>query len=157
TGRLPGRHRGEHALATPEQVPAAPVSSGARYHLRLQQVPAHGPQHFGKTPGLPGVRAAGDPMAAGVRAGAGSAGAEFVEVRTTTKAQWEQRFTKRSFLVLPLCPLCLCGTRARMTLIPHRFLFRVAHPCRHIPKLPKENDDRLLDLPEACRVDNFAE
>src|SRR5205823_4254648 len=43
-----------------------------------------------------------------------------------------------------------------MTLIPNRFLFRVAYPCRHVAKVPKEDDDRLLDLPEACRVDNFA-
>lgn len=44
-----------------------------------------------------------------------------------------------------------------MTLVPNRFLFRVAHPCRHVAKVPREDDDRLLDLPEACRVDNFAE
>jgi hypothetical protein len=43
-----------------------------------------------------------------------------------------------------------------MTLLPARFLFRVAYPCRHVAKMPREDDDRLLDLPEACRVDNFA-
>ena len=43
-----------------------------------------------------------------------------------------------------------------MTLIPSRFLFRVAHPCRYVAKVPREDKDRLLDLPEACRVDNFA-
>lgn len=43
-----------------------------------------------------------------------------------------------------------------MTLVPNRFLFRIAHPCRYVPKIPKENDDRLLDLSEACRIDNFA-
>jgi hypothetical protein len=43
-----------------------------------------------------------------------------------------------------------------MPLIPHRFLFRMAHPCRHVPAIPREDDDRLLDLPESCRLDNFA-
>src|SRR5205823_2285097 len=42
-----------------------------------------------------------------------------------------------------------------MTLLPSRFLFRVAHPCRHVAKMPRE-DDRLLDLAESCRVDNLA-
>lgn len=43
-----------------------------------------------------------------------------------------------------------------MKLIPHRFLFRVAYPCRQVLKMPREEADRLLDLPEACRIDNFA-
>jgi hypothetical protein len=43
-----------------------------------------------------------------------------------------------------------------MAIVPHRFLVRVAYPCRYIKGLPREDDDRLLDLPEACRVDNFA-
>jgi len=43
-----------------------------------------------------------------------------------------------------------------MTLIPHRFLFRVAHPCRYMAGIPDEAGDRLLDLPESCRIDNFA-
>jgi hypothetical protein len=43
-----------------------------------------------------------------------------------------------------------------MTLVPNRFLFRVAHPCRHVKAMPREDGDRLLDLPEACRVENFA-
>jgi hypothetical protein len=43
-----------------------------------------------------------------------------------------------------------------MTLIPNRFLFRVAYPCLYIKTIPTENDDGLLDLPEACRVDNYA-
>jgi hypothetical protein len=42
-----------------------------------------------------------------------------------------------------------------MPLVPHRFLFRVAYPCPYLKDLPRE-DDRLLDLPEMCRVDNFA-
>ena len=43
-----------------------------------------------------------------------------------------------------------------MALIPHRFLFRVAYPCRYVKGIPHEEDDRLLDLPEDCRLDNFA-
>jgi hypothetical protein len=41
-----------------------------------------------------------------------------------------------------------------MTLIPHRFLFRVAYPCRHVKAMPGR--DALLDLPDECRIDNFA-
>jgi hypothetical protein len=43
-----------------------------------------------------------------------------------------------------------------MALVPHRFLVRVAYPCCHVKDIPHEGGDRLLDLPEACRVDNFA-
>lgn len=43
-----------------------------------------------------------------------------------------------------------------MALIPHRLLFRVAYPCRHIKGIPHEKGDRLLDLPDECRIDNFA-
>ena len=43
-----------------------------------------------------------------------------------------------------------------MPLVPNRFLFRVAYPCTYVKDVPREEDDRLLDLPEGCRVDNFA-
>jgi len=43
-----------------------------------------------------------------------------------------------------------------MSLVPHRFLFRVAYPCRYVKDIPRKDDDRLLDLPEACWIDNFA-
>jgi len=43
-----------------------------------------------------------------------------------------------------------------MPLVPHRFLFRVAYPCVHVKAMPRDDEDRLLDLPEACRIDNFA-
>jgi hypothetical protein len=43
-----------------------------------------------------------------------------------------------------------------MSLIPHRFLFRLAYPCRYVEQMPLRDDDRLLDLPEECRLDNFA-
>src|SRR5262245_32794972 len=42
-----------------------------------------------------------------------------------------------------------------MPLIPHGFLFRVAYPCAYVPGVPADGDD-LLDLPESCRIDNFA-
>lgn len=44
-----------------------------------------------------------------------------------------------------------------MALVPHRFLFRVAHPCRLVKAMPRSKEDRLLDLPDNCRIDNFAE
>jgi hypothetical protein len=43
-----------------------------------------------------------------------------------------------------------------MQLVPYRFLFRVAYPCRHVEGVPREDGDHLLDLPESCRIDNFA-
>src|SRR5436309_15190777 len=43
-----------------------------------------------------------------------------------------------------------------MNLIPNRFLFRIAYPCRFIAELPLDGDD-LLDLPDGCRVDNYAD
>jgi hypothetical protein len=43
-----------------------------------------------------------------------------------------------------------------MSLIPHHFLFRLTFPCCRITSIPKEEEDRLLDLPENCRIDNFA-
>ncbi len=42
-----------------------------------------------------------------------------------------------------------------MQLIPNRFLFRVSHPCRHVPNIP-DDDENLFSLPESCRLDNFA-
>jgi hypothetical protein len=43
-----------------------------------------------------------------------------------------------------------------MPLVPHRFLFRVAVPCRYVAGVPRERGRDFVDLPEACRVDNFA-
>jgi hypothetical protein len=39
-----------------------------------------------------------------------------------------------------------------MTLIPHRFLFRVAYSCPHVAGVPLEEGDDLLDLPDSCRL-----
>ncbi|MBI1916698.1 MAG: hypothetical protein HYS12_18490 [Planctomycetes bacterium] len=43
-----------------------------------------------------------------------------------------------------------------MPLVPHRFLFRVAYPCRYVKDIPREEGDSLLDLPADCALDNFA-
>jgi Carbohydrate family 9 binding domain-like len=43
-----------------------------------------------------------------------------------------------------------------MSLVPSRFLFRIAFPCRYVKAIPREDEDRLLDLPDGCRLDNFA-
>jgi hypothetical protein len=43
-----------------------------------------------------------------------------------------------------------------MTLLPHRFLVRVAYACRYVKSMPADEDDSLLELPESCRLDNFA-
>jgi hypothetical protein len=42
-----------------------------------------------------------------------------------------------------------------VTLIPNHFLFRLAHACRHVAKIPHEKGDSLLDLPESCRIEDF--
>jgi hypothetical protein len=44
-----------------------------------------------------------------------------------------------------------------MPLVPHAFLFRVAHPCLFVDDMPLEDGDELLDLPESCRLDTFAD
>jgi hypothetical protein len=41
-----------------------------------------------------------------------------------------------------------------MTLLPGRFLVRLTYPCRYLRAQPR-GDDQWLDLPEACRLDNF--
>jgi len=41
-------------------------------------------------------------------------------------------------------------------LVPHRFLFRVAQPCRYRKDMPLSGDDRLLDLDDSFLIDNFA-
>jgi hypothetical protein len=43
-----------------------------------------------------------------------------------------------------------------MPLIPHRFLVRLTHPCLYMKGIPREEADDLLDLPQSCRLDNFA-
>jgi hypothetical protein len=43
-----------------------------------------------------------------------------------------------------------------MSLVPHRFLFRVAHPCLYVKQMALTRDTRLLDLADEQRIDNFA-
>jgi hypothetical protein len=43
-----------------------------------------------------------------------------------------------------------------MPLVPHRFLFRVAHPCRLVKVMPREEGDELLALPPESALDNYA-
>src|SRR5215218_10271266 len=45
------------------------------------------------------------------------------------------------------------------SLIPHRFLLRVAHPCPCVKAMPAnaEEADQLVDLPESARLRNYAE
>lgn len=43
-----------------------------------------------------------------------------------------------------------------MPLVPHRFLFRLAHPCPYRKDIPTPRGDRLVGLDEACRIDNHA-
>lgn len=43
-------------------------------------------------------------------------------------------------------------------LVPHRFLVRLAHPCRYVKAMPlTADDDHVLDLPESATVHNLAE
>ena len=44
-----------------------------------------------------------------------------------------------------------------MSLIPHRFLFRLQYPCPYIAAMPLEEADSLIELPESARLDPFAE
>jgi hypothetical protein len=41
-------------------------------------------------------------------------------------------------------------------IIPARFLLRIAHPCRNVKKMPRTSGDRLVDLADSCRLENFA-
>lgn len=44
-----------------------------------------------------------------------------------------------------------------MTLIPHRFLFRVAYPCPYVGTFPLDDGESLLDLPDACIIPPLAD
>jgi hypothetical protein len=43
-----------------------------------------------------------------------------------------------------------------MPVVPYRFLFRVAYPCRYVKEMPLEDAEGIIDLPAECRLDNFA-
>jgi hypothetical protein len=42
------------------------------------------------------------------------------------------------------------------SLVPQRFLFRFTLPCPRLDEVPAEGGDDLLDLPDNCRLENFA-
>ena len=42
-------------------------------------------------------------------------------------------------------------------IVPHRFLVRIAHPCPRVAGMPlADDDDHIVDLPEAARLRTFA-
>lgn len=43
-------------------------------------------------------------------------------------------------------------------IVPNRFLVRMCHPCPYVKDAPRDtdDDDNLIELPEAARLDNFA-
>lgn len=43
-------------------------------------------------------------------------------------------------------------------IVPNRFLVRMSHPCPYVKDAPRDtdDDDHLIELPEAARLDNFA-
>ncbi len=126
--RFPGRHRSQHDVADAEQVPAASLSSGAGHHLRLQQMPAHGAQHAGKTARLPGARAA-------------------------RKSPGSPNSHRRQKCCNAACFLKIL--REDDSVIPHLFLLRLAYPCVYRKEMPQVDADDLLDLPESCKIENF--
>jgi hypothetical protein len=44
-----------------------------------------------------------------------------------------------------------------MSVIPYRFLVRLMYSCPHVADMPRDDDDCLIDLPEAASIDPFAE
>jgi hypothetical protein len=43
-----------------------------------------------------------------------------------------------------------------MTLVPPSFLLRLSYPCYYRHEIPNEDGASLLDLPDDCRLENFA-
>jgi hypothetical protein len=43
-----------------------------------------------------------------------------------------------------------------MTLLPPSFLVRISYPCPYVKGVPHDDEDDLLDLPQACRLENLA-
>src|SRR5260370_7420780 len=72
-----------------------------------------------------------------------------------------RRRARSNWLTAPIVPATATPQAAghsyniRMALIPHRFLLRIAYPCRFARKIPLDDDDALLDLSAAYRIDNF--
>jgi hypothetical protein len=43
-----------------------------------------------------------------------------------------------------------------MSLVPHQFFFRVSYPCRFFKRMPLEDADEIVDLPEEYRLENLS-
>jgi hypothetical protein len=44
-----------------------------------------------------------------------------------------------------------------MPLLPNRFLVRLMYACPYVKEMPLDDEDVLIDLPEAARLDSFAD
>jgi hypothetical protein len=44
-----------------------------------------------------------------------------------------------------------------MALLPNRFLVRLLYACPYVKDMPLDDEDSLIDLPDACRLDPFAD
>ena len=44
-----------------------------------------------------------------------------------------------------------------MPLVPNRFLVRLLYSCLHVRNMPLDDEDSLIELPEAARLDSFAD
>jgi hypothetical protein len=44
-----------------------------------------------------------------------------------------------------------------MPLLPTRFLFRLLYACPYVKDMPLDDEDMLVELPDACRLDSFAD
>jgi hypothetical protein len=44
-----------------------------------------------------------------------------------------------------------------MPLVPNRFLVRLLYSCPHVRDMPLDDEDSLINLPEAARLDSFAD
>ena len=44
-----------------------------------------------------------------------------------------------------------------MSVIPYRFLVRLMYSCPHVADMPRDDEDCLIELPDAAALDSFAE
>ena len=44
-----------------------------------------------------------------------------------------------------------------MSLVPNRFLVRLMYSCPYVQKMPADDEDCLIELPPAARLDPFAD
>jgi hypothetical protein len=48
------------------------------------------------------------------------------------------------------------GEALAMSLVPHQFMLRLSYPCRYCKEMPREDEDAIVDLSEAYKLENFA-